>query len=359
MMTMSLCRSTFVAISAALLLAAGCGSTPDESASSTTSAVTSPWFETVYRTFEEATAGRVTVKTRIVQEGRLSGLRHVDLATFLGLPGYSIEPLFRGASIGGVQVEARAVDGSDEWTHRPTVDAFDGLGRAVDDAGYRVVRVDIGGDVAPDSYRALEACWLTDGYCLVMDPVLDDVDAYARDRAQMPRGARHLPDVGPASRASAPAATTADGPCLLTSTLTSAPRSTASVTYPAVDHHHNNIYGIEVVATHLGEASVQLSCSQAADGSCRIDHAGSVGTSSCQATIPFTCACDSAPITSGTAGNTVKVIAETACTYRTLITSEIHWSRQGEGLGVTIKWDASGSVDANGASLIDSCSQPG
>ncbi|MFE8602821.1 hypothetical protein [Archangium violaceum] len=127
--------------------------------------------------------------------------------------------------------------------------------------------------------------------------------------------------------------------------------------YPAYTRNYRNVYGITMVSKSMGAQEVGVACAVVGDA-CKSSGFGSSAASSCWTNLPFTCACDNTGNQAGNSadGSATRSWAETKCTHRLVLDATVKWTKEGKDSEFTIKWETSGSVDANGGQMFDSCS---
>ncbi len=309
--------------------------------------------EQVYGAYAEAAGGRISFEVKGLGEGALQEIADRPVNALLGVPERWIQMEARGTEITGVRQEARAA-GSDEWASPVWVTEFERLGRPVDGARYRLLAVHVALDATSSEHQALEICWAARGECLVMDPVVQQVDAFFHNRQRLQaEGWAPVEHSVQVERPEGPSAQA--GTCSLNSNPSSARRTVA---YPGYTVTYKNIFGVTLVSKTVGRQEVGISCYVAGDGACRSSGFGLSNASSCWANLGYTCDCDNTGNQVGNSpdGAATRSWSESRCAHQLILNAAVSWSINGEGANFNINWETAGSVDANGGQLYDSCS---
>jgi hypothetical protein len=239
---------------------------------------------------------------------------------------------------------------------------FEELGHPLAQGSYRLLWVDVvmnpGVSAVEEHHAALELSWPSQGYSIVLDPVVQQVDGFARNHTKALRAGLTAP------------------------VITEAPRRDMSVIEPAVSQHctlnshptwygeyihwnsyddpYYNLYGIQVLDLRLGAQQVEIDC-YVTSGQCKASPAGYSNASSCSANFLFSCSCKNTGLQFGYANNntTLKTAAESHCAGSNVVSggASVSWSKGGAGASFNINWSDSGSVDDhNGGEMLDTCS---
>lgn len=299
--------------------------------------------ESVYASYAQASGGAVNFEVAPLQAGMLQDIADVPANVLLGVPDYWLRMESRGTEILAVHREARDI-AQDEWQGPVDLRHFDELGRPVAEADYRVLEVTTRHQGSESVHQAFEVCWAASGYCVVMDPVVLQVEGFYRDR-------QRLLDQGWAPVESVEKA---GGSC----TLNSQPTATGkSITYGAYWVEYLNIFGVVLVRKDMGGQQVGISCYVSGD-QCLSSGYGYSNTSSCFANLGYSCDCENTGNQIGTSadGTSTKSWSESKCAHRALLTANVSWTIEGVGSGFNVHWDTAGSVDSIGGQLYDACS---
>lgn len=324
------------ASAASLMAAAGCAT--DELATDSKG-----YAERVYASYEEAAQGAIEIDVLARSAGRLDELVSMPLDQRLGVPDYWLRMDSVGTDIVAIHREARDAE-VDEWSRPVDLGEFDALGQPVDEATYRLFEVTTRHEGVTSSHRALEVCWLAQESCLVMDPVILQVEGFYRDRQRLlAEGWAPVEEVEKLG-----------GSCTLNSNPTATSRS---IKHGAYWVEYLNIFGIVLVRKDMGGQQVGIACYVSGD-KCMSSGFGYSNTSSCFANLGYTCDCDNTGNQIGTAadGSSTKSWSESKCAHRAFLSASASWTIEGVGSGFHINWDTAGSVDTIGGQLYDACS---
>lgn len=340
-------------LSASLLLA-GCGSDGTNlETSAPVSQDSSLYAERVYAAYQEAAGGRISFEVTPLQAGAVREISARPVNELLGVPSYWIQMDARGTEITSVRREAR-VAALDDWETPVALSGFEQMGRSLDSATYRLLSVHVALAAATSEHRALEVCWAAQGWCIVMDPVIQQVDAFFHNRSRLlAEGWAPVEHSVQVERPSGPSAMA--GTCSLNSNPASTQRS---ITYGGYTVDYKNVFGMTLVSKTVGKQQVGIACYVAGDGSCRSSGFGYSNASSCWANLGYTCDCDNTGNMVGNSpdGAATKSWSETRCAHQLVLNAAVSFSFEGTGANFNINWQTSGSVDANGGQLYDSCS---
>jgi hypothetical protein len=311
--------------------------------------------EQVYGDYQTAAKGQIAFELTTLDAGRLSEVADRSVNELVGVPGSWIQMNQRATEIDGVRSEPRNPE-EDEWSAVVSLSGFEELGLSVAEGSYRLLLVQVALDRAESEHQALEVCWAAEDHCIVMDPVVLQLDAFSQSR-------RELLNTGllPVATGLTPTAIAApDAQAVGACTLNSHPTWTgAKIDYPAWGVDYKNIFGITLVHKDMGAQQAGVSCYVASDGACKSSGFGFSNTSNCFANLGYTCECDNTGNHIGLSpdGVTVKSWAEAKCAHRVVLDANVSWTIEGVGSGFSIKWETSGSIDSNGGQLFDACSR--
>src|SRR5690606_33008340 len=129
-------------------------------------------------------------------------------------------------------------------------------------------------DGVADTYQALEVCWSAYEYCLVMDPVIVQVEGFYRDRQRLLAEGWAVEEVSEK----------ATGTCSLNS---DASKKSRSIRYGGYWIEYLNVFGMVLVRKDMGGQEVGVSCYVSGDR-CLSSGYGNSSASSCFANIGYT-----------------------------------------------------------------------
>ncbi|MBN1204661.1 MAG: hypothetical protein JXB05_07025 [Myxococcaceae bacterium] len=338
-------------LSASLWLGGCGGASLDESAP--VSQDGSAYAEQVYEAYEEAATGQVDFEVKALQAGAVRDIAERPVNELLGVPSQWIQMDQRGTEITSVRQELR-VPALDEWASPVWLSGFEQLGRSLDGATYRLLAVSVALDAASSEHRALEICWVDEGSCIVMDPVVQQLDAFFQNRRRLQaEGWAPVEQLVQVERPAGPSALA--GTCSLNSNPASTRRT---LTYGGYTVEYKNVFGITLVGKTVGRQEMGISCYVAGDGSCRSSGFGFSNSSSCWANLGYTCDCENTGNMVGNSpdGAATKSWSETRCAHQLILNAAVSFTYEGTGASFNINWQTAGSVDTNGGQLYDSCS---
>src|SRR5207245_2343430 len=115
-----------------------------------------------------------------LERGALSQLSSRAVAERVEVPSYWIRAAFQGGYISQVKLEPRD-PGLDFWNEPLDLQQFEKLGHPLSGGTYRLLAVtpSVGGAV--ETHHALELAWPSQRYAIVLDPVVQQLDGFARD----------------------------------------------------------------------------------------------------------------------------------------------------------------------------------
>jgi hypothetical protein len=313
--------------------------------------------ESVYDNYEIAAGGRIELDVATLETGSLDELAGVDLAGLLGVPETWIRMEQRGTEITAVHREARD-PAQDEWLQQVDMREFENMGRPLAEGMYRVLAVTVSVDGVSATHRALEACWAREGFCIVMDPVLLQADAFLHQRQRLLAEGWEPIEIAafePQDGKQQPLTATTTAAC----TLNSSPANTRkSITYPGYAVEYRNIFGLVLVRKDVGAQQAGVTCFVNGAGQCVSSGFGFSNASSCFGNIGYTCDCDNTGNQVGISadGSATRSWSETRCTHMAFLSASVSWTIEGVGSSFNIQWQTAGSVDSNGGQIFDSCS---
>lgn len=342
----SLARCTPLLASALALNLMGCGVESVEPS-------TARYAEGVYGEYQAGAPGRLSFEVRTLQSGALREVAGQPVNALVGVPDTYLDMSFRGTELTGLKREQGRPAG-DEWAVPVDLRTFDTLGHPVAAGSYRLLAVHTELEGMESEHRALEVCWAAESYCLVMDPVVQNLETFAQTRRRLvAEGWAPVEQLVAAPRSSGVSALA--GSCTLNSATTS---TTRSKTYTGYKVTYKNLYGITVVEKTVGAQQVGISCYVNGAGACVSSGFGYSNASSCWANFGFSCDCENTGNLVGASadGAATKAWSETRCAHQAILTASAAFTLEGSGASFNVNWQTSGSVDSNGGQLYDSCS---
>lgn len=309
--------------------------------------------EGVYGEYQAAAHGRITFEVQTLKSGTLREVAEQPVNTLVGVPDSHLRMSFRGTDITALSLEQGRPAG-DEWAVPVSLKTFDTLGHPVDAGSYRLLLVRKSLDGVSSEHRALEVCWTADRYCLVMDPVVQNLETLADTRSRLvAEGWAPVEQLVAAPKPSGVAALA--GVCTLNSATTS---TTKSKSYPGYKVTYKNLYGITVVEKTVGAQQAGISCYKNSAGACVSSGFGYSNASSCWANVGFSCDCENTGNLVGASadGAATKAWSETRCAHQAILTASAAFTLEGSGASFNVNWQTSGSVDSNGGQMYDACS---
>jgi hypothetical protein len=307
----------------------------------------------VYKNYQEAAGRLITFEVAVAKTGRLTDLVKQPLQQLVSVPDFWISMEAVGTEIKSVTREAREGT-SDEWASPVELSKFDELGRSTKAATYALLTVRTSLDEQVSVHQALQACWPSQGYCLVIDPVVRDLEGFAEDRTRLKaQDWKVLVEEAP------PAAVEGEVGIQRVCSLNSRPSAGGySYTWGSYTRTYKNLYGVTVVQKTLGGQKIGVSC-YISGSYCKASGNGYSFASSCWANLGFNCDCENTGNQTGVSGSAARAWSQTKCGHKNVLSgsTNITWSRSGVGAGFTINWGTSGSsVDSNGGTMYDACS---
>ena len=350
-------KMRYLLLAVAGLLLAGCGSGADAGdVRASESALGLPKVGAhaleVYGHHQDASGGRLGFELAVLKSGQVRDVREQPIQELVGVPDDVISVQTMGTEITSAVREARN-PATDEWAAPAPWSKFDELGLSTDEAEYVLLAVRTSLDGELSEHRALEVCWASRSYCLVMDPVVQNLEGYAGDRAK-------LLAEGWAVETSQLAPMKGDDMGILAvCSLNSNPAAGGiSSTWNQRTVTYKNLYGITVVQKTLGGQQVGISC-YISGGSCLASGFGYSYASSCWANLGFNCDCDYTGNWTGITSNSARSWSETKCEHKNVFqgSANVSWTESGVGANFSISWATSGgSVDSSGGTRYETCS---
>lgn len=311
---------------------------------------TSTYAEAVYTTYEEAAGGKIQFDVAVLADGKLSTIADRPLVeTLEGVPADWIVFHAEGIQISEVARGPRN-PAIDEWTNPPALTDFDDIGYPIADAAYRLLEVSATLDGTTTKHRALEACWDTLQHCVVIDPVVAQVDGYYRNHLRWVAegwGPQELVDTYDET----PDPQAATRSCKLSRYTTTSKR----FYWPALYVASYNIVGWKQYENWIGSQDISLRCYINTNGNCKIAAASTSYGSSCRSSmLGWSCDCDNIDFY-GYTGSTAKTAAQSKC-VNTFGGAQIDVGVSGAGATFSLSWTiSSGTQYTNGGSYTDSC----
>lgn len=306
---------------------------------------------TTYAQYQSATDGRVQFVVTSLQRGNLTNIASSPVNNLVGIPDYWVRMQQRGTEIIDVVREPRD-PALDEWSQGVDLHRFDQIGHPLAGGTYQLlsVRMTLDGEVS--EHKALEACWAAQDYCIVMDPVVQQLSSFAESRRDLLAAGWKVSAVPTGEVFHEAGALSATGVCSLNSHPT---WGGITYTWSAWTATYKDIFGITLVSKYMGAQQTGISC-YVSNGSCLSSANGYSATSSCSATLGYNCNCANSGNVSGSTEPATRDWAETTCTHAFAGNVSISFSWQGTGASLSLVWNTNGSVDSNGGEAYDACS---
>ncbi|HEY5923170.1 MAG TPA: hypothetical protein VIV11_15935 [Kofleriaceae bacterium] len=329
----------------ALSFAIGC--------SDTTEAPQGSYAEAVYDNYEQAAGGKIDFEVAVIEEGALAAIAQRPLVEVLG--GVAADWIVfeaRGTELVQIGRGARNT-ATDEWTNPPALTDFDAMGYPVAQGAYRLfdVRATIDGVVT--THRSLEACWEALDHCVVVDPVVMQLDGYFQNRQRwLAEGwAPEIIAGDEPAEALDPDFAAATRYCKLSRYGTTSKR----FSWPAKYAAGFNALGWKLYENHIGAQEVSIRCYVNSNGNCKAAASSSSAGSSCSTFFPgWSCDCDNIDHF-GYTGSTARTAAQTKCVDN-FGGASINAGISGSGASFSVSWTiSSGSLYTNGGTYTDTC----
>lgn len=304
--------------------------------------------EALYGDFVAMHEGALAVEIKARASGPVDTLAGRDMASLTGLPKHTVvvdeesdfmlpKAAFHEANLEDIYLDDLAT----------SVDVFAKIGYPLELGDYRMldVVVQIGGQTL--EHTAIEFCWNTLGHCVVFDPNIDFLDSQVNSwRTAKAEGwglqihEEPAIDLGDGLSQSKARCGLASNPSVTSRKYT---RGARTVRYKSLAQ-------LVVVTKNIGYVEAGLRC----DSSCRPGPFAIANTSSGHAVAPNSIACGNRT-NSGTSGGRGKSVAKSGCSHRFVLGAKFSATAKGVGLSADVQIDATGSVDSNGTSYIDTC----
>lgn len=336
-----------------LLLLSGCsgmdGSAPpntrDQGLAQDRLARSSGYAESVYDDYQSASDGRIAFQLRSDDEGALSKIAELPLGELLSVPNYWMAMDQLGTEITNVRIEDRN-PADDEWSKPIFLSRFETLGRPTEQGRYRMLWIEAALNSKTISYRAVEVCWESSKECIVIDPVVLQLDAFSNSRRELMAQGWSIENalISPSEGI--------DRVCSLNSHPT---WGGEYISYPAFGWDLKDIFRITLVHKDMAAQRVAIDC-YVSGPRCLASPSGFSNRSSCWSTLGWNCSCGTSGSQSGVTRNAAKADSETRCTHAFVGSASASWSRRGSGANFSIQWSTNGGVTANGGDIYDACS---
>lgn len=309
--------------------------------------------EAIYGDYQAAAQGKVQFALTSVGSGKLKDIAAQPLNDTLGVPAYEFVKQSDGPEITTITRSARNT-AEDEWSSPVLLTEFDKLNHPVRLGTYRLLSVKVTLDGVESTHRSLLACWTAQNYCLVMDPAVQQLDAFVSDRkANLAAGWAKAEEP---TTAAPPVATDGVGIMRVCSVNSHPTWGGIQITYPAWDQRYKNVFGMTLVYKHLAGQQAGISCFINSNGYCRSSGFGYSNDSSCSGTLGYSCDCANTGNQNGSSQPSTRSWSQTKCAHKLVGSASVSWTRSGSGSGFSINWDTNGGVDSNGGTLYDACS---
>jgi hypothetical protein len=319
-----------------------------------TSIGVSPSALSTYDHYQSAASGRIRFSLDLVQKGSLADLAAVPVNDLLGVPGHWVRMEQSGATITNLVREPRD-PAQDEWSRPVDLRLFEALGRPLSQATYQLLSVHMTLDEQPFEHRALEACWASQSFCIVMDPVVLQLSAFAESRQALVAERWHPVDTAPLGKVQDRGDGTVTAQASVCSLNSHPTWGGITYTWNGFTVNYKNVFGVTLVSKYLAGQQVGVSC-YVSGSSCRSSGNGYSFASSCSATLGYNCTCENSGNNSGSTQPATRSISETRCTHAFAGNTSISFQWKGTGASLALVWNTNGSVDASGGQAYEACS---
>ena len=325
----------------AMVVAIGCSSEPTDNTN------TSTYAQDVYGNYEEAAEGRIKFDVVELYDGQLADIAKQPLADVLaGVPADWIVFNAEGPKLLEVRRGPRNA-AIDEWTTPPALTDFDTMGYPVADGAYRLLEVRATLDGVTSKHRALEVCWQELDHCVVVDPVVIQLDGYYQNRQRWlaegwdPIETELEDDV-------------ADPNAIKYCRLSRYGTVSKRFYYPAKYAAGYNALGWKLYENHIGAQDISIRC-YVSGTSCKAAASSySEGSSCATFFLGWNCDCDNIDHF-GYTGSTARTSAQSRCVNNNGGAS-ISAGISGGGASFSVTWNtSSGAVYTNGGTYTDTC----
>ena len=303
--------------------------------------------EAVYGNYEEAANGKIHFELATLEAGQLSQIAQQPITDALGaVPADWIAFHSEGLDLVDVARGPRN-PAIDEWTTPPSLTDFDAMGFPVADGAYRLLDVRATIDGITTQHRAIEACWDSLDHCVVIDPVVMQVDGYYQNRQRWIAEGWTKQD--------GPAETTDQANLASYCRLSKYGTTSHSVHWPAKYAAGFNALGWKLYENWIGAQDYSIRCYVNSNGACKAAASSSSDGSSCATYfIGWGCDCDNLDHF-GYTGSTARTAAQTKC-VNNFGGASISAGISGSGASFSVTWNiSSGTQYTNGGSYTDTC----
>lgn len=321
----------------------GCGSAPVTGDTDATASA-----EAVYASYQAGAKDRVQFTVSELGRGPLATLAGQPVNELLGVPNYWLRMEQSGTEIADLARTPRD-PATDEWRQPILLGRFEELGRPLGEGTYELLGVRMTLDGQATEHRALRVCWAAQSFCTVMDPVVNQLSAFAETRARLLAegwGVKVEEElVKPGDR----------GAQATVCSLNSNPSLTRrALTKGGYTLQYKNVFGVVLVQKNMGAQQAGISC-YVSSGACRSSGYGYSYTSSCSTFLGYNCDCANTGSLDGTSQPATRAWSETRCAHSLVLAADVSFSVNGTGANFSINWTTAGSVDSNGGQIYDSC----
>ena len=313
------------------------------------------WAQNAYDNYEDATNGAAAFNAVVIESGNVSDIAGISVGELLAPPDVMLVGTVQGTEISDLSFIPRPE--GDEYRGRLDLSELEYIGRSLDDATYQVIDVEL--TVAGNGTVAYQSLVIRfdDDTALILDPVVEEAEGYARDRSRLlMEGWGLMTDIGQEIEGyeeGDPAAPPSGARCRLVST--NATNKTQS--WPAYYVYGYNMWGSVIFRMDIAAETAAIACTGSTSTTCgatgsQTSTVSRIGISN----FLYNTDCDYHGATS-TSGAYAQAYADTGCAYRSVVSgsADINYSLGGSGVYVTLNWGGTGSRYVNGGSYTDSC----
>ena len=309
----------------------------------------------IYKQYQTAAKDNVTFDLSELGGGPLSDVAGAPVNDLLGVPTYWIRKDAVGTDITSVTVEPRTAE--DEWAQAIWLTEFDKVQRPVSSGRYRLFQVTTHtADGASETHKSLEACWMGQDYCVVMDPVVLQLDAFVEGRSELlakgwgmqtKQAGEGLDNILHETISGVAAGTV----CSLNSHTT---WGGLTRTWGYWETRYKNVFGGTLVWKGMGAQQTGVNC-YISGSSCLSSGSGYSDNSSCSGFLGWNCDCATTGVNTGATGSSRRTWSESRCAHKFVGSVDVSFSKSGTGASFSINWNM-GGIDANGGSILEACS---
>jgi hypothetical protein len=304
--------------------------------------------QAVYASYQAGAKDRVQFTVSELDRGSLNTLASQSVNDLLGVPNYWLHVEQRGTELANLARTPRD-SATDEWRQPILLGRFEELGRSLGEGTYELLGVRMTLDGQTTEHRALRVCWAAQSFCTVMDPVVNQLSAFAENRARLLAAGWAVKDeedlLQPGER----------GAQATVCSLNSNPAATRrTLTWSGYTVDYKDVFGITLVHKSMGGQQTGIAC-YVSGTSCLSSGFGYSNTSSCYGNIGYNCDAANTGNVDGSTQPATRSWSETKSAHSLVLTADVNFQIQGQGASFSINWTTAGSVDSNGGQLYDAC----